>query len=167
MVNIKTVPIAKAAALLFVLLGLIASLCGLVAPGSASAQNCLSHIVIYSQTGVFKPVSTAPSGYTVRLDPNNVYCYTVSFHAPYDLRVITPGATMVMVRYFGYQPPPLTLSGLINRSRIPMTKISPPPSSALNSQIYDSPWMALDPTLRGKISARLGTLDSNVYHTVD
>lgn len=163
-------PVAKTTALVCVLLGMIAVTIGLVAPPKAEAQNCSSKLVISSRIGVFSPVSTAPSGYYTLdgLDANYAWCGAYgSDPSPYDLRTITPGATMVKVTSFWpLQPPPLTLSGLINRRGVAMKKVPAPPC-CLNSQIYESPWIPLDPTLSGTLNARLGTWDSTVYHTVD
>ena len=74
---------------------------------------------------------------------------------------------MIKVRVFvHYDPGPLQLSGLINKSGIRMSKTSPlAPARSLLNYVYDSPWIPLDPTKTGTLRAVLPRYRTE-YHTV-
>jgi hypothetical protein len=131
---------------------------------TARAQACDNKfMVIYSQQGVLAP-ALARTGYFAPDANKDVWC-----DAPYDLRVINPASTMVKVRVFGFfsSPPAgrLRLSGIINMKNVKMSYVPPAPPLRPGSWI-ESPWIPLDPTARGTLTARLDG-GSTVYHTVD
>jgi len=126
---------------------------GLPAHGASCPD---SRIVIYSQQQALEP---ALNGYFVPDVNKDFWCYT---DGP-DFRVILPGSTMVMVRVFGGDPGPLTLSGIINATDIPMSFGRSP----FGASWFDSPWIPLDPTRTGTLTATLDPMTgSNTYHTV-
>jgi hypothetical protein len=134
-----------------------------------TAQRCGStHIVIYSQQALLAPVLTR-TGYFVPDANKDLWCVNAGkSDAPYDLRVIAPGSTMVQVRVFGARNPGrLTLSGIVNARGIRMSFVPPAPP-VRGGAFYDSPWIPLDPTKSGTLTAKLNaSTGSTVYHTVE